>query len=77
MGLALAADLPFAVDFEVAAVFLGLSFSAACVERDIGTSKHTEMHKPMARCENKLWSDVKTILSLAKVSQNLASVIET
>jgi hypothetical protein len=54
-----------------------LSFSAACVETDMGTRIHKEMHKLMVRCENKRWSDVKTILSVAKVSQNLASVIET
>jgi hypothetical protein len=58
--LALAADFPLLAafplpaDFAVFAAFRGLSFSAACVEREIGTSKHTEMHKPMARCENKL-----------------------
>jgi hypothetical protein len=64
-------------DFEVPTAFWGLSFSAAWDERAIGTSKHSEVQKLIARCENKLLRDVKTILSVAKVSLNLASVIET
>jgi hypothetical protein len=52
--LPLPAGFALPVDFAEFAGFRGLSFSAACVEKDIGTSKHNEMHKPMARCEKKL-----------------------